>query len=115
VTAYSERELVLPTLALLDQRESGLTTSDLIRELTVIMRPDGEDAAILSDRSDTHFSQKVRNLVSHRTLERLGLEVYDGTRQHHAITSAGRRFLADARGRGELAQQLVPGAHSPGG
>lgn len=38
MTEYSERELVLRTPALLDQNPAGLTTSDLIRELTMIYR-----------------------------------------------------------------------------
>jgi hypothetical protein len=113
LTQYSEPELVLPALALLDRSPAGLTTSDLIRELTMILKPDGLDAKILAGRNDTHFSQKVRNLVSHQTLEGPGLETYDPARQHHSITPAGRRYLAAARERGELAQQLVPGPTLP--
>jgi hypothetical protein len=113
VTQYSERELVLPALVLLDLSQAGLTTSDLIQELTLILKPDGHDGEILADRNDTHFSQKVRNLVSHRTLEGPGLETYDPARQHHSITPAGRRYLAEAREQGELAQQLVPGPTLP--
>ncbi len=67
MTEYTERELILPALALLDQHAAGLTTSDLIRELTAILEPDGHDDEILAGRNDTYFSQKVRNLVSHRT------------------------------------------------
>lgn len=113
MTQYTERELVLPALALLDLSPAGLTTSDLIRELTVILKPDGQDAEILAGRNDTYFSQKVRNLVSHRTLVGPGLETYDAARQHHAITPAGRRYLAEARERGEVAEQLVPGPSLP--
>ena len=113
VTQYSERELVLPTLALLDRYEAGLTTSDLIRELTTILNPDGQDAEILTGRNDTYFSQKVRNLVSHRTLVGSGFENYDPDRQHHSITPAGRSFLAEARDRGDLARQLIPGPTLP--
>ena len=113
MTRYSERELVVPTLALLDRSEAGLTTSDLIRELTIILKPDGPDGEILAGRNDTYFSQKVRNLVSHRTLEEPGLERYDPARQHHSITPAGRLHLAEARERGELARQLVPGPTLP--
>ena len=113
MTQYSERELVLPALTLLDRIPAGLTTSDLIRELTMILRPDGQDGEILAGRNDTYFSQKVRNLISHRTLEGPGLETYDPARQHHSITPAGRRYLADARERGEVAQQLVPGPTVP--
>jgi len=43
VTQYSERELVLPALVLLDLSQVGLTTSDLIQELTLILKPDGHD------------------------------------------------------------------------
>lgn len=92
---------------------AGLTTSDLIRELTYILKPDRPDAKILAGRNDTYFSQKVRNLVSHRTLDSRGLETYDAVRQHHAITPAGRTFLAEARERGEVAQILVPGPTLP--
>jgi hypothetical protein len=113
VTRYSERELLLPALVLLDLNQAGLTTSDLIRELTVILKPDGPDGEILAGRNDTYFSQKVRNLVSHRTLEGPGLETYDPARQHHSITPVGRRYIAEARERGEVAQQLVPGPTLP--
>lgn len=113
VTQYSEPELILPTLTLLDRYDSGLTTSDLIHELTSILNPDGQDAEILTGRNDTYFSQKVRNLVSHRTLVGPGYEVYDADRQHHAITPLGRHFLAEARERGDVAQQLTPGPTLP--
>ncbi len=113
MTQYSERELVLPALALLDRYEAGLTTSDLIRELATILKPDGPDGAILTGRNDTYFSQKVRNLVSHRTLVGPGLEHYDAVRQHHAITPAGRQLLAEARERGDLALQLIPAPTLP--
>jgi hypothetical protein len=45
---------------------------------------------------DTYFEQKVRNLVSHRTLQKLGYAVYskvgssDGV---HTITESGKDFL----------------------
>ncbi len=113
MTQYSERELILPALVLLDSSPAGLTTSDLIGELTVIMEPDGPDGEILAGRNDTHFSQKVRNLVSHRTLEGPGLETYDQVRQHHSITSAGHLYLAQARERGDVAEQLIPGPILP--
>src|SRR5689334_21968773 len=93
MTEYSERQLVLPALALLDASPAGLTTTDLIRELMVIFRPDGHDMEI-SAHNDSFFSQKVRNLVSHRTLLGPGWETYDPARQHHSIAPAGRQFLA---------------------
>lgn len=108
MTEYSEPELVLPALALLGDSPSGLTTSDLIRELTALLRPTGRDAEILPGRRDTYFSQKVRNLVSHKTLIGPGFEVYDPARQHHEITAAGRQFLQEARDRGDLAAAVTP-------
>ena len=82
MTQYSEPELILPALVLLVQNPAGLTTSDLIRDLTLILKPDGPDMEILAGRQDRYFSQKVRNLVSHRTLEGPGLETHDAVRQH---------------------------------
>jgi hypothetical protein len=85
-----------------------MTTTGLIRELTAIFKPDGRDAELSANRKDTRFSQKVRNLVSHETLIRPGWETYDPDHQHHSITPAGRHYLAEARERGELAEQLLP-------
>ena len=69
----TESQLVLPALYLLSQSENGfVSTSDLITKLTEVMNPTGQDAAILAGRADTYFSQKVRNLKSHDTLQRQG-------------------------------------------
>ena len=69
----TENQLVLPALYLLSKSPDGfVTTSDLIRKLTEVMHPTGVDANILSGRSDTYFSQKVRNLKSHDTLQKPG-------------------------------------------
>ena len=97
MTEYSEQELVLPTLELLHHRPGGLTTTDLIELLTERLNPDGHDMEILAGRQDTHFSQKVRNLVSHRTLQRQGLVDYQPDLHLHRLTDAGRRYLADSQ------------------
>jgi hypothetical protein len=63
----SERELVVPTLRLLDDGNSGwMATSDIIARLTGLFTPSGHDAEIIDGRSDAYFSQKVRNMISHR-------------------------------------------------
>lgn len=92
----SERELILPALFLIDLRH-GITTSDLIKELTDLMHPSGEDVEILDGRSDTKFSQKVRNIVSHNTLERMGYATYQRIQQNglFQITDNGRRYLSE--------------------
>ena len=90
----SEAELVLPALYFIS-REPGVTTSRLKSLLVDLLKPTGKDAEVAKGRTDTYFEQKVRNLVSHRTLQRLGFATYsrvdnDGV---HTITEAGKDFL----------------------
>lgn len=92
-----ERDLIVPALRAAAARAGGyISTSDLIVELEAEFQPDGRDAEILADRHDTYFSQKVRNLISHResstSMFKRGYAEYvnDGIR----ITDAGRQFLA---------------------
>ena len=91
----SERALVLPALAIIE-RKPGILTSSLITELMEIFSPQGEDAQILAGRNDTKFSQKVRNLKSHRDFNGMGRwTVYEnGT---YTLTEAGFRYLAENR------------------
>lgn len=91
----SENELIIPALQIFTQKKRGTTTSELIKELTVIMRPIGKDADILPNRKDSYFSQIVRNLKSHKTLEKAKLAIYkpgkpDGK---YFITDIGTNFL----------------------
>lgn len=90
----SERELILPALFCIDNAQQISTTelSDCLREL---LKPSGEDVEILSNRLDDKFSQKVRNLRSHKTLERYGLATYErqGTQGYWKITAYGKQYL----------------------
>jgi len=92
----SEREIILPTLFLISIRK-GVITSDLINELENLLQPSGEDTEILEGRSDTKFSQKVRNLVSHRTLVNLGYADYERISGNglHEITREGQQYLEE--------------------
>lgn len=88
----NEEQLVLPALYLLNNSLQGLTTSDLIRDLTALFQPVGEDAEILSGRSDTKFSQKVRNLRAHDTLEKYAnYSIGRGSKYH--LNDAGKAYL----------------------
>ena len=88
----SERELVLPSLYLMTLNKGKITTTELIQLLTQLMKPRGRDAQIITNRNDTFFSQKVRNLRSHGTLERDGYVVYiDGV---YHITQEGRNLIS---------------------
>ena len=75
-----------------------LTTSQLISRLSKKLGPTGKDAAIAVNRSDTYFSQKVRNLVSHRSqstgLQARGLADYDAASESWTLTKAGRSHAA---------------------
>lgn len=88
----TEKELILPSLLILSTTKEGkITTSNLIDRLRILLRPSGEDLKILSGRADDKFSQKVRNLVSHSTLER---EKYARHKNGiFQITPTGRRYL----------------------
>lgn len=90
-----ERTIAQEALRLLAQAPEGfMTTTDLIAALERQFEPTGDDADILEGRSDTRFSQKVRNLVSHRSegggLEANGLATYDKGRRGWMITTKGR-------------------------
>jgi len=97
----SEPDLVLPALYVIADKP-GISTAELIGELTRIFRPAGEDAEILQGRSDTKFSQMVRNLVSHNTLEGEGyVRSFEGEQRR-----SGRRFELIEAGERVLEENL---------
>ncbi|MGY0711689.1 hypothetical protein [Azospirillum argentinense] len=94
----SERELTAPTLVAMAQRPNGfIRTSELISELTNAFNPTGHDAEIAMGRSDTYFSQKVRNMVSHRnnstSFIKNGYAVYSKELKGFRITDKGRSHI----------------------
>lgn len=98
-----EADLVLPSLLIMVERGGSITTSELIMELRQVMQPSGEDLDPLPRRKDDKFSQKVRNLRSHHTFERLGYARYAKTVGGIvSISPKGRdyveRYLAHAHG-----------------
>jgi hypothetical protein len=97
----TEAQLRIVALRLLAEAPGGfLTTENLIAELEHVFELEGQDAKILDGRSDTYFSQKVRNLVSHRSssssLVKKGYAEYDKDKRGFTITEAGRNFLKTA-------------------
>jgi len=95
---YTEEEIRTAALAALRAAPGGsMTTSQLIDALTVKMAPSGRDADIAEGRSDTYFSQKVRNLVSHRDqgtgLVARGLITYEKASERLTITGLGRHHV----------------------
>ncbi len=65
MSEHSESEIVVVALGVIRQK-GKVTTTELISELEKLMNPTGNDAAILNGRNDSKFSQKVRNIVSHK-------------------------------------------------
>ena len=89
---FTEKQLILPALYLMSKATDGyMSTSGLIAKLTNIMHPTGQDAKILTDRKDTYFSQKVRNLKSHKTLvnKNYAIDCDEGFK----ITDEGRLYV----------------------
>ncbi|WP_099557455.1 hypothetical protein [Hartmannibacter diazotrophicus] len=78
----SERDLIHPTITIIAEYgdpDEGLSISELAPFLRDILRPSRDDLSALRNRSDDRLSQKIRNLVSHRTLERRGFAIYRRT------------------------------------
>jgi hypothetical protein len=75
----SERDLIVPALKILFEYGADdqlVPTKILTKELRIAVQPTPADRIMLKGRKDDRYSQVVRNLVSHRTLERKGLAVY---------------------------------------
>lgn len=67
MTNYREAELYVPAMRLLyEAPQQKMTTSELIAGMEEELKPTGTDAELLDGRNDSHFSQKVRNIVSHK-------------------------------------------------
>lgn len=86
MSLISETELILPSLLMMYLNNGIITTSELIAKLRDVLNPQGEDLKILEGRNDDKFSQKVRNLTAHRTLERYEYAKYQAELKAHKIT-----------------------------
>jgi len=92
---YSEKELIPHVLKIIKESEDGVDMSSLIKRLRFEIKPDGEDTEILKNRSDDKFSQKVRNLKSHKTLENKNLA--DFNKGKFSINQGGLDYLWDLK------------------
>jgi predicted HNH restriction endonuclease len=91
----SESDLVIPALELIAAHPQGIGTSRLSSFLRRQLKPTGDDLLILAGRGDDRFSQKVRNLKSHDTLERRGWARFVNGRYY--ITPAGQVLASEGR------------------
>jgi predicted restriction endonuclease len=93
----SEPDLVLPVLyCLYGAEDNTLSTSDLSICLRDLLQPQGEDTAPLRNRADDKFSQLVRNLISHKKLEKLGFCTYRSASPSGLLTmtDVGHAYLS---------------------
>jgi hypothetical protein len=95
-----EADLIDPTLALIAKYgdpEYGLEISVLAKKLRELIKPSSEDLLPLKGRTDDRLSQVIRNLVSHRTLEKRNLAVYRKgtalTKGSYVLTELGRESV----------------------
>lgn len=98
---YTETDLIIPVLRLLaDAGPTGLTTTHIKDTLLQELELSEADLKILAGRNDTHFSQQVRNLVSHKTLERKQLASFEPGEPsgRFTITQQGSQYLAQHAG-----------------
>lgn len=92
-----EADLIEPAIALISvfgDNELGLDVTVLAAKLRGLVKPTTEDLVILAGRKDDRLSQVIRNLVSHRTLEKKGLARYvnssSSARGRYVLTSLGK-------------------------
>jgi len=90
---YSESDLVVPAVGIIAANPDGITTTELSKHLRQRLEPSGDDLTLLAGRTDDKFSQKVRNLKSHNTLEKKGLATFKEEKVF--ITNNGRKFATD--------------------
>ena len=100
-STYSESDLIVPALAIIGAHPDGITTSDLLSALRRELKPKGDDLELLENRSDDRFSQKVRNLKSHDTLEKKNLAIFVDAKYY--ITEYGSEFVVGGK---EISESL---------
>ncbi|WP_349360206.1 hypothetical protein [Stappia sp.] len=92
-------EPVLKIIAKYGDNNEGLDITKIDELLRKILPISDEDKKILKGRKDDRFSQIVRNLVSHRTLERHGLAHYQKTstyrRGAYYLTRKGASMVSE--------------------
>lgn len=99
-TKTREVDLIDPALALIAKygdEDLGLEIAVMAKKLRNAIQPTPEDLLPLKGRKDDRLSQVIRNLVSHRTLEKRGLANYRSpgavTKGSYILTDLGRSSI----------------------
>ena len=111
---YSESDFIIPAIIALGKKGGKISTTELISVLTDFFQPDGDDVKIIKNRSDSFFSQKVRNLKAHNTLGKHGYA--ETTGDGWKLTNEGKlmyeRLLGLLTPSRSSFQQIINGVHS---
>lgn len=87
----SDDNLIVPAIiTIFNQEEKRITTTELIKHLRKQLILKEDDLKKLKGRSDDLFSQKVRNIKSHKTLEKLNL-IYE-VNGYICLTEHGKKI-----------------------
>ncbi len=91
---YTEKELLYPALEVINENGGSAKTTFIIEQLIEKLQPSEKDLEILFGRNDSRFSQKVRNLISHKTITRYA--DHDPIEHSLTINEKGIYFLENA-------------------
>ena len=94
MTNYTEKEIAYCSFYII-KKHKKITTRNLMLSLRNKMKPIGHDALLLKGRTDDLFSQKVRNLKSHDTLNKLNLAFYEERYFHYIENNSIKIFEED--------------------
>lgn len=93
----TENDLFLPALYVISQHKKA-NTSQIKKVLIEVFNPTGEDNEILSGRSDTKFSQKVRNLMgSHYETNGMTINTRKDKKGYFTLTPQGEKAVEENR------------------
>ena len=98
----TKSELTIPTLRILeDAAPKWVIISELITRLTDLFSPAGPSSTTIPERTDTHFSQRIRNMISHRdsstSFIKNGLAEYSEAVRGLRITRRGMELIRGLR------------------
>lgn len=104
-----EKDLVIPALRAIykyGDKDGFLLTSVLSKVLRQNIPVRRLDSVILKGRKDDRLSQVIRNLISHRTLEKKGLATYvldqESGQAGYQLTKIGQEVLIEDAKSGRL-------------
>ena len=68
--SVSDKSLIAPAIIIIKNEKNSLSTTNLIKLLKENSIVPSKELEILKNRNDNKFSQKIRNLISHKVLEK---------------------------------------------